>query len=144
MPNSSLDIVRKFYPQVTSVKQATKNLRIRVTRADAKTGGIKDHQACAMARACRRALMMDGAVVSLGTAYLIKGQVATRYQVPHAISREIVSFDRGSGFEPGLYTLHKPQERKHRDSKTRRSGPSGQKVRAKHITSNVRTALGAA
>jgi hypothetical protein len=143
MPNSLL-IVKRFFPKVESVTQAKRKVLIEVTADDSAIGRGKAHHACAMARACKRALKLDGAIVSMGTAYLVKGTHATRYAVPHVVSREIVSFDRGSGFAPGLYTLNRPQA-KRAPTRARGTGHgAGPRTgKPKHVTANVRTALSA-
>ena len=140
----SLNIVRKFYPDVQTIKQAKRNLPIEVMRQDMTTKGRKKHDQCVMAEACKRSLHADGAIISLGTAYIIRGKTATRYKVPQAVSREIVSYDRGSSFEPGLYTLYVPQVQRAKQPETHKvlPRPSGRRKPA-HLTSNVRMALSA-
>lgn len=100
---TALDVVRKYHPAVTKVVDAKKAATIRVTTEDCATGNSKAPNSCALAKAaCRE---YDGAIISLSTAYLIKGRTAVRYHVPQSISREIVSFDRSNRFEPGEYAL---------------------------------------
>lgn len=142
MPNS-LRIVQKFFPDVEAVTQAKKSVHIEVTSADSAIGRGKAHHACAMARACKRTLKLDGAIVSLGTAYLVKGTQATRYTVPQVVSREIVSFDRGSGFAPGLYTLNKPQARRQTPSRPSHGSGGRGPGKHKHVTAGVRAVLSA-
>lgn len=105
---SALKIVQKYYPEVTKVIEAKKDATIEVTEADCKGARKKSPNSCALARAYSREY--DGAIVSLSTAYLIKDGVATRYQVPQAISRELVSFDRHHDFAPGEYKLKRPSK----------------------------------
>jgi hypothetical protein len=105
---SALNIVRKYHPQVTSVVDAKKPVTIEVTAKDCKDGKRKGPSSCAMACAAKRDY--DGAIISLSTAYLVKGNKATRYLVPQAVSREIVSFDRAKKFEPGEYALNAPPD----------------------------------
>jgi hypothetical protein len=144
MPDA-LRIVQKYFPQVETVKSAMRQLKITVTSSDARHPlGRKKHDDCAMARACTRSLSVDGALISLGAAYLVKGTKATRYKTPHAVSREIVAYDRGAAFEPGIYTLDVPQVRagakRTRTKETRRRTHT---ERPRHLTSNVREALSA-
>jgi hypothetical protein len=146
MPNS-LRIVQQFFPAVTTVTQARDNIQIEVLPRDVAHGRAKGHHVCAMARACKRTFDLDGAIVSLGSAYLIKGVRATRYIVPQSVSREIVSFDRGSGFAPGFYSLYKPVQKMPPGSGTGH-GPStrrktGKKNRPRHVTAGVRSVLSA-
>jgi hypothetical protein len=103
---SALGIVRKYHPNVAKIIEAKKDLHIEVTAQDCKAGRKKNAGSCAMARACEREY--DGAIISLTTAYIIKGDTAIRYHVPQAISREIVSFDRAKQFAPGDYKLKAP------------------------------------
>lgn len=145
---SALTVVKKFFPKVKSVVDATKPADIRVTPKDAASKAVKDHVACAMAVACKRKFHLDGVIISRTTAYLIKGKQARRFQVPNSVSREVVSFDRGGGFAPGRYRLIP-------FSPTRRLGvkapgtdsfktdkPKPAESRFRHITANVRTILG--
>lgn len=100
---SALGIVRKYHPEVNLVVDATKPLTISVTEKDSAAGSKKNPNGCALAKACERSF--DGAIISLSRAYMIKGRKAIRYQVPAAIARELVSFDRHQDFSPGEYTL---------------------------------------
>ena len=101
----ALSIVQRFYPDVKRVKDASSSLRIEVTTKDTQSPGVKQHKDCALAVACKKMNEVDGAIVSISTAYLIKGDVAIRYRIPVSVAREIVSFDRRGGFEPGEYYL---------------------------------------
>ena len=80
MLNSALKIVRKYHPEVNSVIDAVKDIRVVVSAADCKTSTRKSPSECAMAKACLK--HYDGAIISLSTAYLIKGKRARRYRVP--------------------------------------------------------------
>lgn len=103
---SALGIVRKYYPQVTRVVEAKRDLQILVTPADSRRSTKKSPNTCALARACEREY--EGAIISMSVAYLVKGDKAMRYMVPAAVSREIVSFDRHQDFAPGDYKLKAP------------------------------------
>lgn len=103
---TALDIVQIYHPEVTSVRDARKNVSIEVTAEDCRKGNSKSPSACAMAKAfCRT---YDGAIISIGSAYLIKGKKALRYKTPGTVGREIVSFDRNTNFSPGKYHLAAP------------------------------------
>lgn len=138
---SALRIVQQFFPQVKSVVDAKELIRIRVSPQDGITGKGKAHDGCALAVACKRLFHLDGAIVSTGTAYLVKGHKATRYQVPNAVSREIVSFDRGAGFAPGTYALYSPtpmgRDREHAPSQ----GASRKREKPRHMTTGIRAML---
>jgi hypothetical protein len=116
--NDALSNLQRHFPQVTTIKMAEKNLEIEVISADEKASKRKDHEKCAMAVACKRAYKADGVVVARRVAYLIKGTLAVKFIVPESVAREIVSFDRGGEFSPGIYHLHAPPKsdtKKYRD-----------------------------
>jgi hypothetical protein len=140
---SALGIVRKYHPEVTRVVDAKKSIDIEVTAADCKAGKRKGPSSCAMARAFEREY--DGAIISLSTAYLIKGTKATRYQVPASVSREIVSFDRSRKFEPGSYSLNtpsfklgQPNRSKRKDRYQSTDGVPYAKNKLRHKTAGIR------
>jgi hypothetical protein len=142
--------VNKHFPKVTRIKDADKALAIEVTANDEKYSKRKDHEQCAMAVACKRAYHADGVIIARSIAYLIKGDVAVRFRVPERVSREIISFDRGAGFNPGIYELSIPVpsdsfEYRQEKNLTRedRSGHTGGKKRTPpHHTKGIRTILG--
>jgi hypothetical protein len=137
---SALAIVRKYHPNVTHVIDAEGDLEINVTSEDCKNAKKKSASGCAMARACARTF--DGAIISLSTAYVVKGRKALRYKVPTRIAREIVSFDRHHDFSPGDYTLKAPcatnrlGANKAPGSGGKRSGKEIKQRR--HLTSGIR------
>jgi len=102
---SALSIVQQAFPHVNRVVDAKKDSVIEVTKRDTTSATVRNHKACAMAVACKRKLDLDGVIMSISTAYLIKGDVATRYLVPTSVAREITAFDRNAAFEPGEYRL---------------------------------------
>lgn len=87
------------------VVDATKPLKIVITKRDVQNGDTKDPGACAAARAIMRQERCTKARVHLGRTYLMKEDKWVRYQTPKAIRTEIVAFDRGATFAPGEYTL---------------------------------------
>jgi hypothetical protein len=74
---------------------------------------------CALAKACRRMLKVDGASIGVGYSYLVKGAKAIRFATSEAVAREVVSFDRNRDFAPGRYLLSPV-------SKSARLGGNGQ------------------
>lgn len=117
---TALKRVRTYFPSVDKVVDARVDVRVVVTRGDndRRFARMKDPTHCAMAHAICRQSGADGAIIGLGSSYVITGNVATRYRTPTAVAREIVSFDKMSGFKAGMYKL---------------SAPSGsQKLLAKH------------
>lgn len=104
MPRA-LDIIRRYHPGVTQVVDAKRTVRVQVTSEDCSKGAKKTPNDCAMAKAFKREKDYDGAIISMGTSYLIKGDKATRFKTPESVAREIVNFDRHSDFAPGRYSL---------------------------------------
>jgi hypothetical protein len=142
---SALEVVRKFFPNVKSVKDATKNARIEVTKADETNSKKKAHKGCAMAVACKRKFHLDGVIISANRAYLVKGTQARRFQLPPSVSREVVSFDRGGGFEPGDYELAKiTPTAKLGSNRNKGGGQQGSDKPRKfaHKTGGIRISLG--
>jgi hypothetical protein len=143
---TSLNIVQKFYPEVTSVTDAKRNIRVEVTKRDSNSATVKNHKGCAMAVACKRKFNATGVIISRASAYLVTGDKAVRYAVPASVSREVISFDRGAGFEEGEYQLSKPAKIPvHHGVKTGKGkghqGGSDADRKFHHETTNVRTAL---
>ncbi len=140
----ALSIVQRFYPNVKHVKDAGRSLMIEVTEKDCSNLGVKKHKDCALAVACKRMEAVDGAIISVGAAYLIKGDTAIRYKVPPSVSREIVSFDRSGGFASGEYWLDKPAHKlgspAGTGSNNRRKKPT-KKTGFRHVTQGIRTDL---
>lgn len=141
----ALHNVRKFFPKVTRVTDATKGLEIEVTKQDDKISRRNDHAGCVMAVACKRELKLDGVIMARSIAYLVKGDEAVRYDVPERVSREIVSFDRGGSFEPGTYALDEPTYKLGHSHGSggvnKRQHAGGMAKRFRHMTSNIRTVL---
>jgi hypothetical protein len=133
-------IIRNF-PKVTEVRDATKSIVVTVDKIDAEGGKSKNPEECALARACIRKKIADGAIIGIGTTWLIKGTVATRYKTSTGVAREITSYDRHHDFQPGKdYVLGKvsPTNRfGHRPG--RKSGKSGKEPTIhRHKTINIR------
>ena len=144
----ALGIVQKYFPGVTKIADARANVKVEVTKHDATVATRKAHKICAMAVACKRKLNLDGVLISMGTAYLVKGKKATRFHMTQRASREIVSFDRGSGFAAGEYELRRPGPSSRLGMRAGRTlSPSrnheSSGIRKRHLrTTGVRTALG--
>lgn len=147
MRKGAIGIVQKFFPKVKKVTDSTEKAVIEVTARDAQSKAVRDHGACVMAVACKRKLHVDGVIISRSVAYLIKGDEAVRYQIPSSVAREIVSFDRGAGFETGTYELSKiDKSRKLGGREKRELDPNREHltkdVRTHHVTTNIRSVLG--
>ena|SRR5579863_4573141 len=144
--SEALKIVQEYFPGVLSVKDAKEPIIVQVTKQDNNSAKVRDHKACAMAVACKRAEHADGVIVSVMTAYVIKGTTATRYHLPESVSREVVSFDRDAGFQPGEYTMIPPCATSRLGAITGGNNPergkTGKKARKHHKTVGIRTVLG--
>jgi hypothetical protein len=147
-PSTSLRIVKHFFPKVSKVNDSHENAIVEVTNKDTSHAKVRDHSACAMAVACKRTFKADGVIISVKTAYLIKGDIATRFQLPESIAREVVSFDRNAGFEEGVYQLSKVSKSKelgrdtHSNQKDRHVSREGETKTIRHFTKGIRVALG--
>lgn len=140
--SGTLRIVQKFFPEVTSVTDAVKPIQIEVAQADSKNAKVRNHQACAMAVACKRAMKADGVIVALTKAYVIMGKRAVRYQLPESVSREVISFDREAGFAPGTYQMSVPNPNAKlgaiRGGHNRENEGTGKKKKFIHHTTGIR------
>jgi len=126
---------------------AKHQLSIRIIPADAKVEGQKDPATCAVAEACKRAFNADAAIIGTRSAYMVLGSQAIRYRIPTTVSRQIKAFDRGQGFNPGIYNLQVPTqgERLGQGRDGNRTGlgkPKGK--HSFHHTRDVRALLGTA
>lgn len=142
---SALNTVRKFFPGVTEVVDALRPAKIEVVARDANPRAAKNHEACALAVACKRQMNLDGVIISRSIAYLVKGKKARRFQLPPGTAREVVSFDRGAGFAPGVYLLSAVTPNKKmgtRQGSDQRTPGNGKPKQFRHLTANVRTVLG--
>lgn len=138
--------IQKQFPQVTKVKDATSPVRVSVTKKD-NDATKKNPNDCALARACRRSLQADGAIINISTSYLIKDDTAIRYKTSVAVAREITSFDRGGGFEEGKdYLLSVFEPSRQLGVRTDSRGKTGPHISKKgpdkkihrHYTENIR------
>lgn len=132
-----LSIIKKLFPRVERIVDAVDPIRIEVTPRDQREAVKLDPQRCAMAQACRRQERVDGVVISLSIAYLIKGNTAVRYNVPHSVSREITSFDRHKDFRNGEYQLGVPSKA-HTARAPHKTGGNGKHASFRHYTGGVR------
>jgi hypothetical protein len=140
-------IVQRYFPDVTTVKDARENIVVEVTKRDNQSAVVRNHKACAMAVACKKKMEADGVIVSLSKAYVIKGSVAYRYEVSEHAVREIISFDRDAGFAPGEYQLNAPVGNNKigaiRGGNGPKTGKEPRKTKVVHRkTQGIRTVLG--
>lgn len=147
---AALNTVKKFFPNVKVVNDATTNAYVEVTETDVKNSKVKKHNNCAMAVACKRKFHLDGVIISKSVAYLIKGNKARRFKVPGSVAREVVSFDRGAGFSPGKFHLQAPPPQDKMGARSKRTdlakdrSHKGEDIKKRfmHKTDNVRVDLG--
>ncbi len=100
--------INKYFPQVKTVEDAKKSIQVAVKPEDNQKGRKKDVTGCALAKACMRNKVADGAIIGIAFSYLIKGTHAVRYKTSVTVGREITSFDRHHDFASGRdYTLSK-------------------------------------
>jgi hypothetical protein len=96
-------LLKEHFPRVKHIVEATKTISIEVLPQDAVHGRRKDPEKCALAQACLRTKIAEGAIIGLSFSYLIKGDTATRYKTSVNVAREITSFDRHNEFAAGRY-----------------------------------------
>jgi hypothetical protein len=87
------------------VVDATKRVKIMITKKDTVEGDNKNPSSCAAARAAKRIENCISARVHLGRVYIEQKDKWVRYQTPEALRSEIIAFDRGGSFQPGEYDL---------------------------------------
>ena len=142
--NKALKLVQLYFPKVTTIRDAKEPITIEVTDHDRFTSKKMDHRECALAACLKRIYKLDGSIISINRAYLIKGSEATRYDIPPSVSREITSFDRGSEFMSGTYRLRAiPKGSRLGATPNKPSGPRVNKKKrpTPHVTRGVRHVL---
>jgi|SoiMethySBSTD1v2_1073268.scaffolds.fasta_scaffold26988_10 hypothetical protein len=97
--------VARLFPKVTVAVDADQSVDIKVSKKDCTEAKQMDPSECALARAVRRDMEADGAIIGLSSSYIIRGNKAIRFSTPERVQREIVSFDRNHDFAPGDYFL---------------------------------------
>jgi hypothetical protein len=117
------------------------SVELEIVKSDVTGARRNDPALCAAARAAQRHFKTDVEVHLSRTYVKTKDKKAwIRYRTPEAISREIVSFDRSSQFEPGSYMLKAAPASdrlgQHKGASTPKTG--AKKRRAMHFTANVR------
>lgn len=123
------------------VKDATRDISLKIERKDITGARAKDPAACAAARACKRQYKAAEARVYMSVTYILRDEVWQRFMTPPSLSREIVVIDRSGGnFSPGEYRMKAPYPAKRLGYK-KPTGPKstkGKKKRYRHLTDNVR------
>ena len=121
---------------------ATKDLKIKVTKPDVKAARKNDPSNCAAAIATKRQLKAE-VEVHISRTYVKdnKNKVWIRFLTPESVSREITSFDRSSIFELGNYILKAPhagQKLGIYRGKSTKTGGGKRRYNPYHITANIR------
>lgn len=135
--------IRKYFPQVEVVEDSSQSIEVHVTENDGQRASKKSPSDCALARACIREKQVDGAIIGISRSYLVKGKRAVRFMTPVSVGREITSFDRDSGFEPGTYRLSKVAATQQLGAKSQsycgpKTGPPKPPPLMVHRTENIR------
>ena len=97
--------IRRLFPQVKSAYDSASPIEVSVNKRDCDEAKRLNPAECALAKAARRELKADGAVIGISSSYVIKGDKAIRFATPESVRREIVSFDRHQDFARGTYHL---------------------------------------
>lgn len=128
---------------------AKASLVIEVDRRDISASLQKNSKCCAFARACKRQINGVKAAYFFKTAAWLEYETRmVRYILPVSVQKEIVSFDRSTKLEPGIYQINRPQKSmrmgcvKERSAKRpgRHKTASGKTTRkVRHETTNVRS-----
>ena len=129
------------------VHDAKSRVVIEISRQDINSGKSKEPSSCAAARACLRQVPKCTSVrVYKSRTYLKLGTKWFRYHTPLSMRLEIVAFDRGTNFLPGVYVLS-PMQPSHRGlgiSQSKSKAPNGNKNKVKskrappHLIEGVR------
>ena len=121
------------------VVDADAAMMLQITPNDVKGASKKNPATCAAARAGQRELGKDVRVFLTRT-YVKEKNHWIRFKTPESVSREIISFDRGSAFDPGEYHFVplSPSQRLggYRGPSTPKTGKH--KPRPHHATGHVR------
>lgn len=124
------------------VIDAKEPLTLHVSKRDVAYAEVKEPNACAVARACRRELAVKEARIHLGRVYLRNNESNwVRYLTPKSMRDEIIAFDRGGAFEPGEFILAPPHPTKQLGKSTGGRKPRRNNAKPRkppHIIKNVR------
>lgn len=89
------------------VRNASKSVKIIISKGDAKFGLSKTPGSCAAARAALRQVpKCTEALIHISRSFLKVGGHWLRFATPKSLRSEIIAFDRGGKFEVGEFMLH--------------------------------------
>jgi hypothetical protein len=133
---------RSKRPVDYAVKDATRDLILKITGRDIDTSKRKENDACAAAHAlCRQEHFKEARVYKKVTYVRHANGTWTRYITPQDLYMEIMIFDRGGKMEAGAYRLGAPKGiyklGAHHKPKGK-GGRTGRLPTSPHIVSNVR------
>jgi hypothetical protein len=130
----------------TKITDAKRAMLLEIEKQDIASARPQEPNMCPIARAIKRALKANDVHVHLSRVYVQPEPKMsyTRYFVPQALRAEIVTFDRGGGFEPGHFIL-KPISVHMKAGYRRKSNgeDKGYRKRKRHTLENVRPWAGA-
>lgn len=100
------------------VVDATRRVKIHITKRDTVEGDNKNPSGCAAARAAKRDVPdCISARVHIGRIYVEHRDKWVRYFTPDSLRTEIIAFDRGGSFQPGEYELKIPAASERSDAR---------------------------
>lgn len=129
------------------IRDAKSDLEVEISTSDVRKAGVKDPSSCAMAQAICRDHEYREARVHLSVTYARKaGQKEwLRFMTPCHLRTEIIAFDRGGKFQPGIFVLRKPTKvsGKQQGSATNQTAPKhmrrrGPKETRQYVIAGVR------
>jgi hypothetical protein len=132
----------KKRPMDYAVKDATKDLVLKITNRDIDTSKRKANDACAAAHAlCRQGGFKEARVYKTTTYVKHANGTWTRFTTPKDLYMEIMIFDRGGKMEAGEYKLTAPKgslRLGHHMKPTGKLRQTGRMPATPHIVGNVR------
>lgn len=87
------------------IEDASKPFEVNITKRDIRDGVEKTPLTCPIAWAICRETGSDMVRVHLSRTYVKRGRRYIRYETPRALRDELIDFDKGKGFEPGVHTF---------------------------------------
>lgn len=138
--------MRNFKIDGKPVHDAKSRIVIEISRQDISAGKTKDPSSCAAAKACLRQVPKCTSVrVYKSRTFLKIRDKWFRYHTPPSMKLEIVAFDRGAHFLPGVYVLspmqpsHRATGKSHSNSVAKKKkGPVKKKRTPYHLIEGVR------
>ncbi|HWS65725.1 MAG TPA: hypothetical protein VN325_23445 [Steroidobacteraceae bacterium] len=133
--------------QGKKVRDAKSKLMINIVKRDVDNAAKMDPGNCAISRAVKRCAHAHQVIVHRSRTYVQMNQGSDwlRYETPESAARELISFDRGAGFQEDNYTLRpvRPSAREGmlKDRKRDRGAYTGKKRTPHHVLKGVRASI---